>query len=155
MKKHDEGYVLAYVMVIIAILALIAASVHSVALNNLQKQQVEVEKMQAKYAAQGELEQIIARLDELRGKDEFNLLSTVIGESENVAYTVQSCKDKVCVVRISVVESPVIIECDLEITSDSQIWNDVTSQHGLTKLEWRYVSYKISTAEEAGGGGDT
>lgn len=62
MKKHDEGYVLAMVMVVIAVLAIVASAMLSIGLRNVQTQQVAVERMQAKYEAEGIIEKVVAEL---------------------------------------------------------------------------------------------
>lgn len=62
MKKHNEGYTLPLVLVVMIIMCLIAVSVMSVALHNLQAQKTSITRMQDKYEAQGELEKKIAAL---------------------------------------------------------------------------------------------
>lgn len=66
MKKHDEGYVLAMVMVVIAVLAIVASTMLSVGLRNVQTQQLAVERMQAKYEAEGTIEKVIAGVDVIK-----------------------------------------------------------------------------------------
>ena len=39
MKKHDEGYALVLVLVVMLVLCLVATSVLTIALNNLKKQE--------------------------------------------------------------------------------------------------------------------
>lgn len=62
MKKNNEGYVLAMVMVVIAVLAVVASTMLSVGLRNVQTQQIAVDRMQAKYEAEGEIQKVIAEL---------------------------------------------------------------------------------------------
>ena len=62
MKKHNEGYTLPLVLVVMIIMCLIAVSVMSVALHNLQAQKTSITRMQDKYEAQGELEKALANL---------------------------------------------------------------------------------------------
>ena len=62
MKKHDEGYALVLVLVVMLVLCLVATSVLTIALNNLKKQETSVARMKAKYEAQGKIEKIYANL---------------------------------------------------------------------------------------------
>lgn len=68
MRKHNEGYVLAMVMVVIAVLALVASIMLSMGLNNVQTQQAYVERMQEKYEAEGQLEVVVASLNALESQ---------------------------------------------------------------------------------------
>ena len=62
MKKHDEGYALVLVLVVMLVLCLVATSVLTIALNNLKKQETSVARMKAKYEAQGKIEEFYANL---------------------------------------------------------------------------------------------
>lgn len=61
MKKHNDGYVLAMVMVVIAVLAVVASTMLSVGLRNVLTQQNAVERMQAKYKVEGEVEKLVTK----------------------------------------------------------------------------------------------
>ena len=63
MKKHDEGYVLAYVTVVLLVFCLVATTILTGAMKNLEHQQQAQAKMEDKYFAKGMIEQIIAQLD--------------------------------------------------------------------------------------------
>lgn len=60
MKKQNEGYVLPFVLVVTVVLCLVAVAVLSSALDNFTAQQDSIARMQDKYAAQGEIEKIVA-----------------------------------------------------------------------------------------------
>ena len=60
MKKHDEGYALVLVLVVMVVLGIAASALMSVGLRNLKAQQAVGERMVDKYAAQGEIEKVIA-----------------------------------------------------------------------------------------------
>ena len=62
MLKRNEGYALSYVLVVLLVLCIIAISVMSAPLRNLQMQQASIARMQDKYAAQGMIEQVVAQL---------------------------------------------------------------------------------------------
>ena len=61
MKKHDEGYVLAYVTVVLLIFCLVAALILTGALRNLNHQQDSIRQMQDQYVAEGMIEQVLAQ----------------------------------------------------------------------------------------------
>lgn len=61
MKKHDEGYVLVYVMVVLVVFCLVAATILTGALRNLNHQQSQIDKMQDQYEAAGWIEQVLAQ----------------------------------------------------------------------------------------------
>lgn len=61
-KKHDEGYALVFVLVVMVVLSLIAISLMTAALKNLRSQQETVARMEAKYQAQGEMEIKVAEI---------------------------------------------------------------------------------------------
>lgn len=60
MKKHDEGYVLAYVTVVLLLFCLIATMILTGAMKNLTIQQDTVQHMKDRYAAEGMIQQVIA-----------------------------------------------------------------------------------------------
>lgn len=63
MKKHDEGYALVLVLVVVTVLCLVAMAMMAASLKNLTNQQSSIERMQAKYQAQGEIEKVIAEIE--------------------------------------------------------------------------------------------
>lgn len=63
MKKHDEGYILAYVTVVLMIFCLVATVILTGALRNFQSQQNSIAQMKDQYAAEGMIEQVVAQLD--------------------------------------------------------------------------------------------
>ena len=65
MKKHNEGYTLPLVMVVLLVLAIVAVTIMTTSLKNMQRQQGFIETMKAQYAAQGQIEQIVAKLENI------------------------------------------------------------------------------------------
>ena len=63
MKKHNDGYVLVLVLVVFLVLSLSAVALLSVSLSSLKHQQASIERMQAKYQAEGMTEEFIAALE--------------------------------------------------------------------------------------------
>lgn len=60
MRKHDEGYALPFVLVVMTVLIIIALGVMGYAQRNLEAQKNSIVRMQEKYAAAGPIEQILA-----------------------------------------------------------------------------------------------
>lgn len=56
MKKHEEGYVLLYVMVVISLLSVVAASICTISLRNLQTQHASLNRTEAMYQTEGKVE---------------------------------------------------------------------------------------------------
>ena len=63
MKKHNEGYSLVLVLVVLVLMSLVASFILSVSLKNLQSQTAAVSRMEDKYTAAGEIEKIVAELE--------------------------------------------------------------------------------------------
>ena len=61
MKKHDEGYVLAYVTVVLLLFCLIATGILTGAMKNMTNQQDTIQRMKDRYAAEGIIQQVISR----------------------------------------------------------------------------------------------
>ena len=60
--KKDDGYVLIYVLVAFTILSFVAVSICTTALNSLKTQKADVARMEARYAAEGELQKFVAQV---------------------------------------------------------------------------------------------
>lgn len=64
MRKHNEGYTLAMVMVVIVVLCLVTVSVLTASMQNLKAQRTSLDRLNAKYQAQGQVETLIGRLEQ-------------------------------------------------------------------------------------------
>lgn len=62
-KRNEEGFALAYVVVVIFILCSIAIALMSSTLRTLQAQENMVQRMKDKYEAMGEIERLVAELE--------------------------------------------------------------------------------------------
>lgn len=80
MRKHNEGYSLVLVLVVMVVLSLIAVALMSFSLNNLKAQKAYTDRMQAQYAAQGEVEVLLAKLD-----NAFAIKKTLVGKTVDEA----------------------------------------------------------------------
>lgn len=63
MMKRNDGYALAYVMVVLLVLAFVSLATMSLALIPAKNQAATQQRMQDKYAAQGLVEQVVAQLE--------------------------------------------------------------------------------------------
>lgn len=160
MKKHDEGYVLAFVMVVIVVLCLVAVSLMSISLRNLEAQNASIQRMEDKYVAMGKIEQVVAILNATdgtaTGKTDADVAITSILPSE-LGATVQVTKKNgaageytgfTATVAVVTQSNNLQISCLLE-------WNGVLDNSGgtyiVTTTGCKYTSYQISTVEEVGG----
>ena len=62
-KRNEEGYVLAYVMVVIFVVCSIAVALMSYSLNTIKTQENMIQRMTDKYEAMGEIERIVAEIE--------------------------------------------------------------------------------------------
>jgi len=69
MIKRNEGYTLAYVVVVLGVLASVAMATMTMALIPQKSQHVALERMRDKYAAQGLIEQVVALLEHCTEKN--------------------------------------------------------------------------------------
>lgn len=107
MKKHDEGYILAYVTVVLLIFCLVATTILTGALHNLQNQQNTIARMQDQYAAEGMIEKVVAQL----GTYSFST-STDFGDPNIVCTAVEGD-----IVTLTVTCNTVMITCKFDQNS--------------------------------------
>lgn len=62
-RKGREGYVLLYVVVVIILLSVVAMTICTISLRNLQSQQASLERTRQLYAAEGEIERFVANVE--------------------------------------------------------------------------------------------
>lgn len=77
MKKHNEGYALPFVLVVLIVMCLIVVGIMDFSLRNLKSQQNTILRMEAKYEAAGQIEQIIATLENKK-TDSFQKSDTLL-----------------------------------------------------------------------------
>lgn len=124
MKKHDEGYVLAYVTVVLLVFCLVATVILTGALRNLQNQQNTITQMKDQYAAEGMIEQVMAQWDDCQFTEDEPVK---IGETATeVICTAKDTENGT--VTLYAESGTVSITCEVQ-TSDG-----------------KYISYNIGTA---------
>lgn len=167
MKKHDEGYVLAFVLVVMIVLCLVALSIMSISLRNLQNQQASIQRMEDKYAAQGAIEKVVAELSELTFEAnetientlESNLCTLTEDESGNTLITLAKDESGNTLITLAKDESgkSFTTQCTFvathgtsQITCGLKLLGKIESDTA-TVNEVTYLSYEISTVETEGG----
>ena len=147
MKKHDEGYVLAYVMVIILVLCLVALSMLGIAGSNLKSQQDSIARMQDKYKAMGEMEKVAAQFDAFVSGQETSF-HTVFGYDPAIQ---EDEKSFIATRSITPEGSSVTVTATFLVKSTEKIEKklvDTQYTYILTNPTWEYLSYDITTAGE-------
>lgn len=167
MKKHDEGYALVLVLVVVLVLNIAAVGLMTLTLNNLKTQRNLVDRMVDKYAAQGEIEKVVAQLSQ---KKEFEVAAEpdlkeaitqwmgtcVEGEYKNVEYKVEknlTDDNYVGNVRLTATAEKSTIQCDLTIifNVEGPAEGDTPSikQHYKITPEVSYNSYQYTSGGDS------
>ena len=63
--RKNDGYVLVYVLIVFAVLSFVLVSICTMALKNLQAQEMAVRQMETRYEAEGYLQQFVAGVEAL------------------------------------------------------------------------------------------
>lgn len=171
MKKHNEGYTLVLVLVVILVLAACATAVLSFSVQNLKTQQRMVERMQAKYEAQGEIEQIVAQLvqDSVYINEDGTALGSDKKEKNHKAvkkwlekeYGIVLADDKIateedsftCNIQLSSTKGSYSIVGDVILRGKIEVQTvDNKENYHMSEMEIDYKSYKTSTVTASEGG---
>ena len=148
MKKHNEGYVLVLVLVVVIVLCLVASAILSGALYNINAQHAQIEKMQEQYAAEGEIEKVIANLENLpNAETELNIF----------ADTGVTCKEgtlsenkRELTLKLEAQQGMTKVVCVLKLTSTADIsvtgsGDDIS--YKVTKPTYEYVSFDVEPVD--------
>ena len=128
MKKHNEGYTLPLVMVVLLVLAIVAVTIMTTSLKNMQRQQGFIETMKAQYAAQGQIEAIVGQLMKAeKPEDVAAILDPYTAGKDNVTANSDNM-----VITVKSISGGVTINCVINLTVDAESGN---------KIE--YTSYEI------------
>ena len=163
MKKHNEGYVLPLVLVVMIIMALIVVGVMSVSLRNLQTQKADIERMKDQYAAQGEIERAIAEINkELIADAVSNSSISAEGTRDNVTTAIQKAVEQVRSAEVISVtwdteaeeNSTCVVDLqanagEIQITCKVKYQDVVVVDSGVkvNPVEPTYLAYEISAVE--------
>ena len=152
MKKHDDGYVLVLVMVVLLVICIVATSMMTIAMKGLKEQKQSVAQMQDRYAAEGEIEKFVAILNhakEVAGavtikqvkEEDVDYVQLLV--SGNVAAKLEGrlCEDgAIRTVNIKVVQGTAQVHCQLKLQGN---FDDNGTIRSLTS--WEYLSYQITS----------
>ena len=175
MKKHNEGYALVLVLVVITVLCLVSMAMTAASLKNLKNQQDSIERMEAKYAAQGEIEKFVATFEGMiyRGgaiptitalkQADLDTICGAIGMQQITLIPVDNGEtDRYLLLEIKTkADAEVAISCTIRVTGEV-IENNYASgekYYNITNPKWEYVVYTITenipdpTTEGGGGAG--
>ena len=174
MKKHDEGYALALVLVVLTVLCIVALSMMSVSLSNVTRQQATLQRMQEKYDAQGEIEKVVARLENrllssnvtgiiniagadidflcrnLKAEygDDLTLIEDVDGDGVN-----DPGKEKLTfTLTTTISDNRTQISCTIRITGAKIQWREQGPYYEITAPAIEYDIYSIEETSEGGEG---
>ena len=162
MKKHNEGYALVLVLVVITVLSLVAMAMMAASLKNLQNQQKSIDRMEAKYAAQGEIEKVITKIDNQIAVSNGFLTNFDQGLVEEMCGAGMGCElnlmasndpnpdlqyDNYLLLILTAEESGTKIDCTIRITGTIKTDSN-TGKFNISNPRWEYVSYTVT---EGGG----
>lgn len=129
MKKHNEGYALALVLVVLVVVCLVAVSILSASLSNLKSQQASIARMQAQYEAQGAIEKVVAQLSKI---------------SEYELITGKSAKDAICKTINTLCEG--VAEGKIVVADTTLAATDVPAAGETTSTNFFYEFNLVSTS---------
>lgn len=136
MRKHDEGYALVLVLVVLIVLGLLSTTILTGAQRNIEVHRSSVETMQNKYQAMGEIEKIIGALETHIGEQLEILKAT--GDQWELAYDHEKNE-----IRMKSSYGNVQIDCILRI--EGAIIDGVDAIDVRHLLGYTITSYVIST----------
>lgn len=164
MKKHDEGYALPFVLVVMVIICLVGISIMSSSLNNLQNQKASIERMQDQYAAAGKIEKVLAILQQNE-----SITSTIIEgacstagmpmESEEINFVPQvdtgENKDENGEISFTLKTESGMVEIATDIVIKGTIkWTKLSDEdtvsYDVSAAKYTYSSYEINIISEGG-----
>lgn len=181
MKKNNEGYVLAMVMSVVAVLALIASAMLSIGLRNVQTQQAAIDRMQSRYNAEGSIEKAVAVFSavEVAGKSTEQEAEATFFEELTKAHQAYESGEGVIItqpepvsggiyaITICAQTGTITIDTKIELISESEeVWEYIKKEgseegngselnkhatYGVKVKAVRYDSYEISTTTVGGG----
>ena len=166
MKKHNEGYTLVLVMVVLIVLCLLVSYVLTFSLHNLKTQQTAALRVQDQYAAAGEIEAAVVQLQAfidkypetvtLKAAQDSDAGTCTLTTKEESPYTVTfpgTADLKNGKLFLTAQSGTARIDCTLQLIAGS-FKEEENNQGGITitKLEGvEYLSYEMSLVKEGDG----
>lgn len=159
MKKHDEGYALPFVLVVITVLCLVSAYILAGAEQTVTAQQHSNAQMQQQYAAQGEIEKVVSQLDLITSPAK---LAEACGTAvEGKVLSINESKENTIIFQFTAKSGRVQIDCEIQIEADSvtgttdPATGEVTAWSVTYAKNYEYLRYDIQEVQPApteGGG---
>ena len=166
MKKHDEGYTLVLVMVVLIVLCLLVSYALTFSLHNLKTQQTAALRVQDQYAAAGEIEAALGQLQALIEKYPETVILEVTQDSDAGTCTLTTKEASPYTVTfpgtadlkngklfLTAQSGTARIDCTLQLTAGA--FHEDQEHEGvitITKLEGvEYLSYEMSLVKEGDG----
>ena len=144
MKKHDEGYALVFVLVVLVVLCIIAIGIMDFSLRNLESQQNTIHRMEAKYEAAGKIEEIVAAIE-----NGSNLFFPVIEQQIAFAESEEQDTLKIAASQEAGEEQPLWVIAELKLSKTD--WPVTITTSGL-QVEKRssvaYLRYEVVDSDE-------
>ena len=148
MRKYNEGYALPFVVVVMLVLCLVAVSILTFSLQNLQNQQTSIERMQDKYEAQGEVEKKIANVASLNSSTPYDGPSQAQAAIEDMlGQEVYWINNDSCTFSASVRRGSVEISYTVILNN---VIAKVSNDYKIQKPTISYTNYKVSYVEATG-----
>jgi len=155
MIRKNEGYALPFVLVVSIVMCLIAVAVMSFSLDNLQAQQNSIQRMQAKYEATGQIEQLIAQI--LQANAENSEAGYRQDEKDDLVFSVNE-EEKQFTVAATNADKTVWVVAVLEATGNTDEFMVTRKVNGADPYGYltvvgcsglKYVEYKVVNEETA------
>lgn len=163
MKKHNEGYTLVLVLVVLVILCLMASYLLTFSVRNLHTQKAAALREQHHYAAAGEIETVVGSLQLFAENVPEGVAVMVTADPESGAVLLETQEETPAVIAVvgtvklegdrlhlMLTSSAGTTRIDCKLQMEAAATKDLTKENfyqlaGLTGVE--YVSYDISVVE--------
>ena len=147
MRKHNEGYTLVLVMVVVMVLYALTTVILTAAERNLEAHKHGVQYMQNKYLAQGEIEKVLGYLEAHIG--ESNVQLPDMEDYENLTCTPDVNKIRLIAIRYEEKDGEqyevLRIDCTIQITNEDGDLATIIDGNILELGGYSFLSYKVST----------
>lgn len=143
MKRHQEGYVLLYVVVVIAVMSIVAVAVASGAMSNMRAQEASIRRMQEQYTALGYIEELAVQIQEKANINEVKSV-TAYKDGERTKATIEWPSETDA--------SANTVSGTVTATAGStKVTAQLTVKIENSKATVTYGGYTVSAVEEEGG----
>ena len=139
MMKRNDGYTLAYVVVVLGVMATVALATMTLALMPQKSQHSSLERMQDKYEVQGLVEQIVGQLSHAKDKTEVEtILSRYQNPDSNIYSTSNVTENGVWTCTITAKTAKQTATATFLLTPDTK---EITEGDTKTTIPYHIVTY--------------